>query len=189
MKTILCFLYDGFADFEIVLVCTGLQGSEVLKVIYIAYEKLPLKSSGGLTILPDKTVSEISQTKDIDGLLIPGGTERVIKPELEKLVNQLNKEKKLIAAICAGPEFLAKMGILKGRKYTATVTPEEYKEKNEIDPFPKETYVETRIIQDGNIITAQGHAFVDFALKIWDWFNIYDNEGEREELEKLFTQI
>ncbi|MHA1933160.1 MAG: DJ-1/PfpI family protein, partial [Promethearchaeota archaeon] len=154
-----------------------------------AYEKSPVISSGGLAIIPDKIISEISNTDDIEGLLIPGGSERILKPELEKLIKKLNEEKKLIGAICAGPEFLAKAGILGEIKYTTSQTPQVYEEKNEVDPFPRETYIETRIVQDGNIVTAQGYAFVDFALKLWDWYNAYDYEGEREELEKQFTQI
>ena len=187
MKTVLCYLYDNCADFETVLACSGLRGSEDLEVMYIAYDTLPLKTSGGLTVFPEKTVSEITQTEDIDGLLIPGGSDRIIKPELEELVKKLHEENKLIAAICAGPEFLARMGILKGRKYTTSQTPQDYEEKNEPDPFPRETYVKTRVIQDGNILTAQGHAFVDFALKIWDWYNIYDYDTERDELKVSFT--
>ncbi|MFX0030038.1 MAG: DJ-1/PfpI family protein [Candidatus Hermodarchaeota archaeon] len=189
MKTILCYLYDGFVDFETVLACSGMNGGDDLEIVYIAYDNLPLKSSGGLTVFPDKIVSEITETGDIDGLLIPGGSERELKPELEELIKNLNTEKKLIAAICAGPEFLAKAGILKGRRYTTSQTPEVYKERNEPDPFPRKTYEECRIIQDGNLITAQGHAFIDFAFKIWDWFNAYENDEERMELETLFTQI
>ena len=189
MKTILCYLYDGFADFETVLACSGMNGEEELEIVYIAYDNLPLKSSGGLTIFPDKTVSEITQTDDIDGILIPGGSERELRPELEELIKKLHKEKKLIAAICAGPEFLARTGILKGKKYTTSQTPQDYKEANEPDPFPRKTYEEARIVQDGNIITAQGHAFIDFAFKIWDWFNAYEHDEERAELETLFTQI
>ncbi|MBY8989266.1 MAG: hypothetical protein KGD58_00800 [Candidatus Lokiarchaeota archaeon] len=43
--------------------------------------------------------------------------------------------------------------------------------------------------EEKNILTAQGNAFVDFALKIWDWYNAYDYEGEREELEKQLIGI
>ena len=189
MKKILCFIYEGFADFETSLTCTGLGGLEDYEMVYIAYEKSPVVSSGGLAIIPDKLVSEISDTDDVEGLLIPGGSERILKPELDQLIKQLNEEKKLIAAICAGPEFLAKAGILTGIQYTASQPPQAYEEKNEVDPFPRETYLETRVVQDGNIITTQGYAFVDFALKIWDWYNAYDYDGEREELEKQFTQI
>ncbi len=113
MNEVLCFLYNGFADFETVLTCSALNEEEDYKVTYIAYEKTPVCSSGGLKINPDKTVSEIDGLENIAGLIIPGGGTRIHKPELEKLIKDLNEEKKLIAAICAGPEYLAKSGILK----------------------------------------------------------------------------
>ena len=188
MKEVLCFIYDGFADFETVLTCSALNEDDNYKVTYIAYETEPVYSSGGLKIIPEKKVSEISNLKDIAGLIIPGGGTRIFKPELKELINHLNEEKKLLAAICAGPEYLAKSGILNGKKYTTSKQPQSYEEINEKDPFPRESYLETRVIQDGNIITAKGYAFTDFALIIWDWFNLFDNEQEKEELKNQFTQ-
>jgi putative intracellular protease/amidase len=187
LKNILCFIYDGFADFETVLVCSYINEVEGYRVVYIAYDKSPVISAGGLKIIPDKTVSEISTINDVDGILIPGGGTRILKPELEDLVKKLNNEKKLIAAICAGPEFLAKMGILKGIKYTTSKESKQYEEENEIDPFPRDTYVDARVIKDENIITAKGFAFTDFALEIWDWFNLYEYETEKEECKNQFT--
>jgi len=187
MKEVLCFIYDGFADFEIVLTCSGLNEDVNYKIIYIAYENTPIYGCSGLKIIPDKTVSEIVDIKKFEGLIIPGGGTRILKPELEKLIKRLNEEEKLLAAICAGAEFLAKTGILNGKKYTTTKEPSSYEEKNEIDPFPRDSYVEKRVIQDGNLITAKGYAFTDFALKIWDWYDLYDNEKEKEDLRKDFT--
>lgn len=187
MKKVCCFIYDDFADFEIVLACIAINQAEDYKIEFIAYERSPIKSSGGLTIIPDKVVSEISQTNDIEGIIIPGGNGRIVNPELTKLIKQLNEEKKLIAAICAGPEFLAKIGVLNGVKYTTSESPEMYEEKKEVDPFPRDTFVDKRVVQDGNIITAQGFAFVDFALEIWNWLNLSENDSEKEEDKKLFT--
>lgn len=187
MKEVLCFIYDGFADFETVLTCSALNEDENYKVTYIAYENELIYSSGGLKIIPEKKVSEITDAKNIEGLIIPGGGTRIFKPELNDLITRLNKEGKLLAAICAGPEFLAKSGVLNRKKYTTSRTPETYKEENIEDPFPRESYAETRVILDGNILTAKGYAFTDFALKIWDWYNLYDNENEKEELKNQFT--
>ncbi len=187
MKIILCFIYEGFADFEITLTCSFLNETEGYEIIYIAYNKTPVISGGNIRIIPDKYVSEVSQTKDIEGIIIPGGSKRVLKPELRELISQLNQEKKLIAAICAGPEFLAKIGILKGITFTTSRKPSHYIDNNEIDPFPRETYVDTRVVQDGNIITAKGFAFTDFALQIWDWFNLFDYNSEKEEYKQLYT--
>ncbi len=189
MKTILCFLYETFVEFEMTLTCYYINLEDDFQVTYIGYEKTPIKSLGGISVKLDKTVEEITSTKDIEGIIIPGGVKRILKPELELLIKKLHEEKKLIAAICAGPEFLAKSGILDRRKYTTTVPPDEYVEKKEEDPFPRETYVETRMVRDENIITAKGSAFVDFALEIWDFLNLYEYENERDESRIMFIPI
>lgn len=187
MKNILCFIYDGFVDYEISLTCAELNMDDRYNCTYVAYQKKPIKSSSGMRIHPDHTVSEALTLPHIEGLIIPGGEVRYLKPELEKLINQLDKEKKLIAAICGGPEFLAKVGLLKGRKYATSMYPNDYKQKDEIDPFPRDTYVDARMIRDNNIITAKGDAFIDFALEIWDWFDLYEDDTERVECKTLFS--
>lgn len=189
MKTILCFIYEGFVDFEISLALTELNLDEGFQVVYIAYEKTPLKSSAGFTIIPDKIVSDITSSNDFEALIIPGGFIRPLKPELKELILDFDNKNKLIAAICAGPEFLAKAGLLEHRKYATSMFPSDYEEKNEPDPFPRNNYIETRVIKDANIITARGNAFVDFALEIWDWLNCYDHETEKEECKELFSPI
>ncbi|MBY9003063.1 MAG: hypothetical protein KGD73_03755 [Candidatus Lokiarchaeota archaeon] len=65
MKEILCFIYDGFADFEIVLTCSFLNGEDNYKVTYIAYEETPVYSLGGLKINPDKTILEIDVVTNV----------------------------------------------------------------------------------------------------------------------------
>jgi len=187
MEKVLCFLYDGFVDFEISLVCHYINEVPRYEVIYIAYDKLPIKNAGGMTVTPDNAISEINTLEEIHGLIFPGGVKIIVKPELENLVKILHKQKKLIAAICGGPEFLAKIGILDGKKYTTSNYPHEYEEKNEVDPFPRETFVEARVVRDENIITAKGNAFVDFTLEIWDWLDMYDYETEKEECKVMFS--
>lgn len=187
MKHVLCFIYDTCVDFEISLACHYINSDEEYKIIYVAYENSPVKNLEGMTLIPDKTLSEISSTTDIYGLIIPGGVERVLRPELESLIRNLINGKKLVAAICAGPEFLAKMSILNDKKYTCSMEPHEYEVKGEKDPFPRENYIETRVVRDKNIITAKGNAFVDFALEIWDWFDLYEYETEKDETKILFS--
>lgn len=187
MKNILCFIYDGFVDYEMSLACTELNMAEDYQIVYIAYEKTPIKSSAGITINPDNTVAEAISLSKIEGLIIPGGCIRILKPELERLIRKLYDEKKLIAAICGGPEFLAKTGLLNGRKYATSMYPDDYEENQ--DPFPRDSYVDARVIKDGNIITAKGDAFTDFALEIWDWFGLYDYDGEKAGCKIAFTPI
>ncbi|KKN50265.1 hypothetical protein LCGC14_0634570 [marine sediment metagenome] len=187
MKNILCFVYDSFVDYEISLVCTEINLDENCQVIYISYQNSYVKSSAGLKLKPDKIIAEIESINDFNGLIITGGYNRELKTELEQLMFKLNNEKKLIAAICGGPEFLAKAGILNGRNYTTSMPPNEYEEQGEKDPFPRETFIDSRMVRDDNIITAKGHAFVDFTLEIWEWLDLYENETEREECKRLYT--
>ena len=157
MKNILCFLYDTYADFEIALVCSYLNLNENIKITYISYDKDFVLSSAGLTVKPDLTVKEsLNLVNEIDGLIIPGGFERPFHLELKELIRKLYNGNKLLAAICAGPEFLAKSGILENIKFTAAVEPQEYDEKNEIDPFPRYNYLEERMVKDNNILQQRG---------------------------------
>ena len=189
MKNILCYIYEGFVDYEISLASGELNLTDRFNLIYIAYEKTPIKSAAGMSINPDYTVREAIDISDVEGLIIPGGVVRVLKSELESLILKLYNEEKLIAAICGGPEFLAKIGLLNSKKYATSMYPQDYEEKNEKDPFPRETYTDDRIALDGNLLTAKGHAFVDFALEVWDWFKIYDYDGEKEDSKKFFSPL
>ncbi len=187
MKKVLCFLYDTYVDFEITLACYYINEDENFQLTYISYEKTPVSSRAGMKVHPDMTVKEAIKIDNIEGLIIPGGHERPFKPELKQLIIRLNNENKLLAAICAGPEFFAKSGILGSKKYTTTMTPEEYKEKREIDPFPRNNYIEKRMVKDNNIITAKGSAFIDFALEIFEWFQMYEDDTEREDCKLMWT--
>ena len=52
------------------------------------------------------------------------------------------------------------------------------------DPFPRENFVLERVVRDENIITAQGIAFIDFAIEICDWFNLFENQEDRNNFAK-----
>lgn len=72
-------------------------------------------------------------------------------------------------------------------KYTTPVI--EWSEKHievfgEKDPFPRENFISERVVRDSNIITAQGAAFVDFAIEICDWFNLFEDQEDRNNFSK-----
>ncbi|MDT8716868.1 DJ-1/PfpI family protein [Clostridium sp. 19966] len=191
MGKILLFIYDEMADFEITLV-THLLGADMGKeVIPIAYEKECLSSKSGIIYKPKATVKEALQ-EEVEGLVIPGGWNGEIRPELMELIQKLNSEKKLLAAICAGPRFFAKAGVLKDAKYTTSLaewTEVQTKQFGESDPFPRENFIMERVVTDRNIITAQGTAFVDFAVAVGEWFNGFKDEAEKDELLKVIRGV
>lgn len=190
MDKILVFLYDGMADFEITY-ATHLLGHELSKqIVPCAYDNKPIKSKGGMIYLPEITVEEAA-SKDYVGLLIPGGWNPVVKDELLSLINEFFNSDKLLAAICAAPRFLAKAGVLSKVKYTTSIVEWNQARReafdNEDDPFPRENFIDTRVVRDKNVITSKGISFVDFAVEVADYFGQFRNEAEKQEFFNTIT--
>lgn len=187
MGKVLCFIYDDMADFELSLPGTFAGMYSNNELIPVAYEKKVIKARSGICYVPKAAVIEAIKFDDILGLIIPGGWNDEQRPELTELINKLNIENKLIAAICAGPQFLARAGILKGRKYTTTLVADAFEGKD--DPFPRDSYIKQNVVRDKNIITAVGDSFVDFAIEIGDYFNIFEDKKEKIECANTFKGI
>lgn len=180
MRKILCFIYENMADFEITLACHMLSGVEDMEIISIAYENKPLQGLSSLEYMPQMTLEEVQNLEVIDGLIIPGGYERECRQELVELIQRLDKDKKLICAICAAPEFLAKAGILEKHLYTTTLDEHYFEEEGIEDCFPRKNYLDRKVIRHENIITAKGRSFIDFGTEILQYFNLFDNAEERD---------
>jgi len=182
MGKILVFIYDDMADFEITF-ATHLLGSDSGKsIITIAYEDKIIKSKSGMLYKPSMLIKDVLVKDDIEGLIIPGGWNGEIRIELISLIRKLNENNRLLAAICAGPRYLAKAGVLDNKYYTTSII--EWTDKHrfqfdEEDPFPRKNFANVRVLKDRNVITAQGTAFIDFAIEICDWFSLFDSEEDR----------
>lgn len=182
MGKILLFIYDRMADFEVIYATHVLGVGLKKEIIPIAYEDKLIRSEPGIVYKPLKLVKEVLD-EDVEGIIIPGGWNGEIRDELIELIQKLNKEEKLVAAICGGPRFLAKAGVLDSVKFTTSLAnwTDELKQRfNEEDPFPRNNFVQTRVIKDRNVITAQGYAFVDFAIEICDYFKGFDDEEDKQ---------
>lgn len=181
MKRIFVFIYDEMADFEITFI-THLLGADLgTEIVTISYEDKLIRSKSGIIYKPSKLIKDVLK-EDAEGLIIPGGWNGEIRPELMKLIQSINSKKNLLGAICAGPRFLAKAGVLDNVRYTTSIvswTEAHMKRFMEDDPFPRQNFVLDRVVRDGNIITAQGNAFVDFAIEVADWFGAFDDEEDK----------
>ena len=182
MNKILVFLFDEMTDYEITLISHLLSTSANKEIITISYEDKIIKGRSGFLYKPSRLVTDVLK-EDVDGLILTGGWYGDTRPEILELINNLNSKGKLLSAICgAGTIFLAKSGILRNAKYTTPVS--EWTQKHievfgENDPFPRENFISERVVRDKNIITAHGEAFIDFAIEICDWFNLFENEAEK----------
>lgn len=186
MKKILCFVYETMADFEITLACHMLGWNPEKELVTIGYEKKPVKAASKIQYLPEITVKEAIKLQEVDALIIPGGFERECRDELIELIKNLNNDKKLICAICAAPEFLAKAGILDNHLYTTTLDEDYFKENGITDCFPRENYREEKVVRYENIITAKGKSFVDFGIEILDYYNMFEDAEEKEMISQSY---
>ena len=177
MKVIL-FLATGFEEVEAITVVDYLRRVGIdIQTVSITDELL-VKGSHAIKIMADKKISDINSIDGLEGIIIPGGlpgatnlrdNQRVID-----FVKAAHEEKKLVAAICAGPIVPHKAGILKEKNITSYPGLE--------DQLKGSIYMNTKVVRDNNIITAQGpYLAVDFAIEIVKYLL---NEDIANELKK-----
>ncbi len=187
MKKVLCFVSDDFADFEVTLAFHLLKSAGHREIVTVGYDLNPVVSQAGFTYLPNHTLVEALDLPEVEALIIPGGPIRPQRDELTRLIQKMHNEEKLLAAVCFGPQYLGRAGVLNNHRYTTSCSEAKIRSLHVPDPFPRNNYVEARFVQDGHVITAKGGAFVDFAFAICDYLDIY--AGRNAEKEDLYHEI
>lgn len=124
----------------------------------------PVKSEDGFNVLPDRPFEAFCR-EEVDCLLLPGIWEPlpVLLDERNiRFLEQFRGDGELVvAAISSAPLLLGRAGLLEGRRFTSGVF-EEF-----LDAFPvmpREGLQRTFLVEDGNLITAHGEAFREFAV-------------------------
>ena len=172
MNTILCYIYPDMADFEVVVALHRLRNAGKRRIITVAETKDAVVSQSGLRYVPDMTIREAADL-DVEALIIPGGPINNDQNAILPLIRRLYAQGKLLAAICFGPQFLGRAGVLDHRRFTTSCTEAHITARGVDDPFPRGNQVDQRVVRDGHVITAQGHAFIDFAVEICRYLNVY----------------
>ena len=189
MEKIAVFLFDNMTDYEITFITHLLRVDAGKEVVTVSYEDKVIKSASGVSYRAEQLVKDVLK-EDLDGLILCGGWFGEIRSELIQLIQVLNAQHKLLAGICgAGTFFLASAGVLDSVSYTTPITrwtDQHIRVFGQTDPFPKETYVPARVVVDGNIITALGTAFLDFAIEICDWFGLFSTPEEKRSFSELY---
>lgn len=192
MNKILVFIFDEMADYQITFITHLLSTSAGKEILTIAYEDKIIKGRSGLSYKPEKLVADVLN-EDVEGLIICGGWYGDVRKELIDLISNLNSKGKLLGGICgAGTFFLAKAGVLNKVKYTTPIvewTQNHIEVFGEHDPFPRNNFVLEKVVRDKNVITAQGISFIDFAIEIYDWFNLFENQEEKNEFIKTIKGL
>ncbi len=136
------------------------------EMVTFSARREPVYSEDGFHIFPDREFSEFCR-EEFDCLVLPGIWEPLpvmLDQRNIRFLEQFHGENKLIiAAISAGPILLGKAGLLENRRFTSGVF-EEF-----LDAFPvmpRSGIVRKPLVEDGNLITAIGDAFREFAVAV-----------------------
>ena len=158
------FLVDGFEQIEALAPVDLLRRAKIEVDIISVFDEKMVKSSHGVIVETEKDLKDIN-FDDYDMIILPGGpgTENYEKSDLfvEKLLKYSKDKEKYIAAICAAPSVLARLGILTGKNAACFPSVE-----NELI---KDGAVLSRdkVVKDGTIITSRGAGTaLDFSLKL-----------------------
>lgn len=159
MKKFLVLATNGNETIELFTPVDYLRRLGISVDIVSTEESLDLKTSQGVSFRTDLTFDQIV-ADDYFGLYIPGGTDGAYSMRDNKkvinLIQNFNKEGKIIAAICAGPVVLNKAGILTDKKATSFPAMKEEMDKTG-------TYIDDKIVvTDGNITTGRGAAVTNY---------------------------
>lgn len=169
---------DGFEEIETITVVDILKRANLDVNMLTINDFHASVGAHEIEVVADYTLEEFEENKlDYSALIVPGGMEGVENlsknEKVLDLIRNANEDKKLVAAICAGPLVLEKAGVLESRK--ATSYPGlEGKLSAEI--------INDDVVIDDNIITSKGPSTaMNFALELVEY--IID-KNKRTELEQ-----
>ena len=189
-KNAYLFLYDQFVDFEVIQALLLLRDNYNLTTV--GFQKGLVDSFSNLKVEASVAIEDVN-IGDVDVFIIPGGEPKdfIRNEKYTKKIQNLNdklialaKNEKIIAAICGGPTFLANAGILDGNNCTASIDNE-----GEEKFYEKSTFKDTGYVLDKNILTAQDHAFTDFAVQLAKLCGVLKTDEEVEQTRNWLRNI
>lgn len=141
------FLADGFEEAEVICPLDILRRCGIdVKTVSVT-KKLAVCGAHGISLNADTVIDEIIDNAQM--YVLPGGTVGVENlSNCEKLCDILKSTNSQIAAICAAPTLLAKLGILKNKK--AVCYP------SLVDELCGAEVGDEHVVVDGRIVTSMG---------------------------------
>jgi putative intracellular protease/amidase len=175
-QAIYLLVVDGFADWEPAHAVAELRRNGGYRVEIVGLTASPVRSMGGVTVLPSTTVSSVD-TSDVAAFILPGGDRwenLPVEPELDALLKRLDDGDVPIAAICAATLAIARIGLLKGRRHTSNGL--EYLRAHVPGYADGDRYVDAPAVRDRHLITASGLADIEFARELFEELGVLSPE-------------
>jgi putative intracellular protease/amidase len=172
------FVFDGMADWEAAFAVAAIQNPRFqsnpgcFRVTTAARFHAPIRTMGGVRILPDMTIDEVCPSES-SLLILPGGESWEHGSNLEALerAHSFLEEGVPVAAISGATLALARTGPLDSRLHTsnsaAYLASSGYRGGR--------YYCDVPAIADRNVVTAAGNAPFEFAYEISKLLNLHSS--------------
>ncbi len=167
MGNVLVVLAEGFEEIEALSVVDILRRADIsVKTMGITGEKEVI-GAHGIPVKADILLKDGIKIEETDMIVLPGGmggrNNMAASEELTDLLRKLMEEDKKIAAICAAPTVLGRLGALEGVECLCYPDPElESELKGRVVPKGN-----ARTITDGSFTTSSGPATaMEFGLEL-----------------------
>lgn len=168
------FVFEGFADWQAALALCEIRRPGDYRLRTVAIDRRPVRSMGGLTVLPDAGLDEIDDERALM-MILPGGTEweRGEIDPVSAMLRRLHANGVTIGALCSGVLALAYAGLLDTRRHAGNYAGHI------------ETYVSDYVggahydadafaVTDDGVITAGSVGCVEFAREVIRTLGLYD---------------
>lgn len=179
-KYICLYLPDAMADWETgyvmqALSMQGMRGGEVLPLRTVSADGAPVRTIGGMTVLPDGALCEVRED-GLAALLLPGADSWDAEKHgaVLALAARLLEQGVPVAAICGATLALAKRGLLDDRAHTSNSLAflqglaENYRGRAH--------YREDVAVADGDLITASSAGGLLWARLIVERLGLFPAE-------------
>lgn len=157
MKRVLCIMCNGFEELEAVGTIALLRRANI-QVDLCTWDASSVRGRFDITI---SNIQDLKQAdvENYDALFLPGGPhykELEQNQMVKNIIVYFDEADKYIAAICAAPTILGRMGLLKNRQYTCFTSMNE-----DFGGFYQDQYV---AVDDKLITGRSAAAVIDFAF-------------------------
>jgi putative intracellular protease/amidase len=173
-------VFDGFADWEPAFALTGLRRWGHRTVVTAGYDLRPVVSMGGLRIVPDQALADLSP-ESTELLILPGGEmwEAGYPADvLDPVLTRMRAAGVPVAAICGATIAAARAGLFRGRRHTSNGR--DYLEKHAPASDHDGTYVDRLAVSDDGVISASGLGAVEFAAEIFAHLGVFGADTIRQ---------
>jgi len=171
-------VFDGFADWEPAYALAELRRSGGHEVATVGFSADPVRSMGGVRVVPDLALAELDPGH-VRLLILPGGDlweGDYPREPLETVLHRLERDGVPIAAICGATLAVARAGLLDRRAHTSN----EATYPQRVAAYQGASrYVDALAVRDRGLITASGLGPTEFAREIFEELGVFSPEDRR----------